>query len=218
MLADFARPPRVADLEQATPLAGARMRANPLSTLTDELSPKLIPDEPSASSAPDSDADYAELVAFHGIERERLVLLHPHSHQTAPAWPAERYADVADQLAADGWQIAIIGDTLDPDERTAAVLGLMQTAALFLAGAVAPRTLPRLISDARLLLSDDAAAPSPVAQARALGTPHIVLDEHPRDTASDVIIERARAELSDTQRAHPGRPFTLHMPAEHDAV
>lgn len=146
------------------------MRANPLSPLTDALSseltlaPSLIADAPSAAASPSgdalSDAQYDDLVAFHGIERERLVLIHPGSHKASPAWPAERYADVADQLAADGWQIAIIGDAPDP-ERTAGVLGTMQTAALFLVGAVAPRTLPRLIADAQLLLSDDAAAPRP---------------------------------------------------------
>jgi ADP-heptose:LPS heptosyltransferase len=201
------------------------MRANPFSQLADALSPELslapalIPDSPGGSPSDDalSDAEYDELVAFHGIERERLVLIHPGSHHAAPAWPADRYADVADQLAADGWQVAIIGDAPDP-ERTAGVLGAMQTAALFLAGAVGPRTLPRLIADAQLLLSDDAAAPSPVAVARALGTPHIVLKEHPRDTASDAITRRARAELSDMEHAHPGRPFTLHMPAAHDAL
>ncbi|WP_244816918.1 glycosyltransferase family 9 protein [Caballeronia sp. Lep1P3] len=203
------------------------MRANPLSPLTDALSseltlaPSLIADAPSAAASPSgdalSDAQYDDLVAFHGIERERLVLIHPGSHKASPAWPAERYADVADQLAADGWQIAIIGDAPDP-ERTAGVLGTMQTAALFLVGAVAPRTLPRLIADAQLLLSDDAAAPSPVAFARALGTPHVVLSEHPRDTSSATIARRARAELSDVENAHPGRPFTLHMPAVHDAL
>ncbi|MDR5739841.1 MULTISPECIES: glycosyltransferase family 9 protein [unclassified Caballeronia] len=203
------------------------MRANPFSKFADALSPDLslapalIPDSPSAPpSAPSddalTDAQYDELVAFHGIERERLVLIHPGSHHAAPAWAAEQYADVADQLAADGWQIAIIGDAPDP-ERTAGVLGAMQTAALFLAGAVAPRTLPRLIADAQLLLSDDAQAPSPVAVARALGTPHIVLNEHPRGTATDAIARRARAELSDVEHAHPGQPFTLHMPASHDA-
>ncbi|GAB5095280.1 glycosyltransferase family 9 protein [Caballeronia sp. HLA56] len=191
------------------------MRANPFSPLIDDLAPSLIADSPAAS--PLSDAQYDELVAFHGIERERLVLIHPGSHKTTPAWSAQQYADVADQLTADGWQIAIIGDAPDP-ERTAGVLGAMQTAALFLAGAVAPRTLPRLIADARLLLSDDAIAPSPAAAARALGTPHIVLDEHPRGTDSEAIIERARAELSDTRRAHPGTPFTLHMPVDHDAA
>jgi ADP-heptose:LPS heptosyltransferase len=190
------------------------MRAIPLSMLIENL----VPDMPSATASPEHEHDdYEALVAFHGIERERLVLIHPGSHQSTPAWPAERYADVADQLAADGWQIAIVGDAPEP-ERTAGVLGAMQTAALFLAGVVSPRTLPQLIADARLLLSDDAAAPSPVAKARALGTPHIVLAEHPRDTDSAAIIEQARAELSGTRDAHPGRPFTLHMPVEHDAV
>ncbi|MDR5856839.1 glycosyltransferase family 9 protein [Caballeronia sp. LZ062] len=199
------------------------MRAHPFSQLTDVLSPDLalIPDTPSAAprapSGDMSDAQYDELVAFHGIERERLVLIHPGSHHSTPAWAAEQYAHVADELAADGWQIAIVGDAPDP-ERTAGVLGAMQTAALFLAGAVGPRTLPRLIADAQLLLSDDAAAPSPVAVARALGTPHIVLAEQPDGVGSDAITRRARAELSDVENAHPGRPFTLHMPAVHDAL
>ncbi|SAK78384.1 glycosyl transferase family protein [Caballeronia hypogeia] len=201
------------------------MRASPLSSFSDDLATALVPDAPGAGSANDtpmpSDADYDELAAFHGIERERLVLIHPGSHRAAPAWPAERYAELADQLAAEGWQIAIIGDAPDP-ERTAGVLGAMQTAALFLAGAVAPRNLPRLIAHARLLVSDDAAASSPVATARALGTPHIVLDEHPRDTGSDIgsdaITARARAALSNTGDAHPGEPFTLHMPAAHESA
>ncbi|KDR24919.1 ADP-heptose--LPS heptosyltransferase [Caballeronia zhejiangensis] len=187
--------------------------------MSDDLTTTLVPDAPSAppAAARDGSDDYDTLAAFHGIERERLVLIHPGSHHAAPAWPAERYADVADQLAADGWQIAIVGDSPDP-ERTAGVLGAMQTAALFLAGAVAPATLPRLIANARLLLSDDAEASSPVAAARALGTPHIVLDEHPRDTGSDAIAAHARDALSHTGGAHPGEPFTLHMPAAHESA
>ena len=141
------------------------MRTHPLSPLAEELA--LMPDAPCAQygarRAELIDADYDELVAFHGIERERLVLIHPGSHGAAPAWPVERYAEVADQLAADGWQIAIVGDALEP-ERTGAVLGAMQTAALFLAGTMSPETLTRLIGDARLVLSDDAATPSPVAR------------------------------------------------------
>ncbi len=197
------------------------MRANPFSTLTDELtptlSPALVPESPGAApgatASPGPDADYDELVAFHGIERERLVLIHPGSHRSAPAWPAERYADVADQLTADGWQIAIVGDAPNP-ERTASVLGAMQTAALFLASAVAPHTLPRLIADARLLLSRRCR----VALARRQGARSARRISCSTNTRSEAIIDRARAELSDQGRAHRGRPFTLHMPAEHDAV
>ncbi|MDR5762033.1 glycosyltransferase family 9 protein [Caballeronia sp. LZ035] len=201
------------------------MRANPLSIMSDELIPSLMPDTPGAphiSSRADvaalpPDTEYDELAAFHGIEEKRLVLLHPGSHGAPPAWPAERYAALADQLAADGWQIAIVGDAPEP-VRTGGVLGAMQTAALFLTGAVAPRVLPRLIAHARLLVADDAAlaassAAAPVATARALGTPHIVLAEHPRDATSDTITAHARALLSDAGGAHPGAPFTLHMPA-----
>jgi ADP-heptose:LPS heptosyltransferase len=206
------------------------MRATPLSVLTDDFTPTLLPDTPGAphvtsradTAALPPDADYDELAAFHGIEQERLVLIHPGSHREPPAWPADRYADLADQLAADGWQIAIVGDASD-SARTAGVLGAMQTAALFLAGALAPRVLQRLIAHARLLVADDAApaAPSaaaPVAMARALGTPHIVLAEHPRDTASDAITARARAVLSHAGGAHPGDPFTLHMPATSESA
>jgi ADP-heptose:LPS heptosyltransferase len=187
------------------------MRSRSLNALSDNLA--LMPDAPAAprACAPSParpDADYDELVVFHGIERERLVLIHPGSHGATPAWPVERYAEVADQLGADGWQIAIVGDALEP-ERTGAVLGAMQTAALFLAGTMSPETLMRLIGDARLVLSDDAATPSPVAAARALGTPtrRVKPSQSKRAPRSRARTARTRATPS---RCTPRRCTTRH--------
>src|SRR6478735_7929292 len=43
-------PPRIrGNRTRHTPIAGARMRANPLSTLSDDLATALVPDEPGAT-------------------------------------------------------------------------------------------------------------------------------------------------------------------------
>ena len=197
------------------------MRSRPLSPLADELA--LMPDAPAAPHGvaldPERfDADYDELVAFHGIERERLVLIHPGSHGAAPAWPVERYAEVADQLAADGWQIAIVGDALEP-ERTGAVLGAMQTAALF------PR---RHDVAGNADAADRRRAPRPLRRRRrALAGGRGPRARHAAYRARRASRRRIAATPSRWTRAprwrawataHPGDPFTLHMPALHEAT
>jgi hypothetical protein len=86
------------------------------------------------------DANYAEFVAFHGIESQRLVLIGPHAHARHPVRTAEALAQVADVLSADGWQVAIVGDSPDAG-RMSAMLGAMQAGALYLAGTTKPETL-----------------------------------------------------------------------------
>src|SRR6201996_1173800 len=100
------------------------------------------------------ESDYASLSAFHGIEPHRLVLIDPHADARAPSGAAEKLAEVADVLAADGWQVAIVGDSCDA-ERTSQVLGAMQAGALYLAGAMTADTFASLIGDARLILSEN---------------------------------------------------------------
>lgn len=167
------------------------------------------------------DDDYAALVAFHGIEPERLVLVDPHadteSTTTSTSASAQRLADLSDLLASDGWQIAIIGDA-DESVRTGAVLGSMQTGALYLAGAMSARTLGFLIADARLVLSERAQASSVAREAQARETPLICIDSHSEAGDIETIAALAIEALHAQGTAHPGAPFTLHSPMLEDAA
>ncbi|MEK6346678.1 MAG: glycosyltransferase family 9 protein [Burkholderia sp.] len=94
------------------------------------------------------------LLASQGIEPERLVLIHPGAQLPSRRWPAERFAAVADQLAADGWQIAITGTAAEAP-LTAAMLGAMEAPALHLAGATSLGALAALVARARLVVCND---------------------------------------------------------------
>jgi ADP-heptose:LPS heptosyltransferase len=98
--------------------------------------------------------EYAALVAAHGVEPQRLVLIHPGAQLPSRRWPAERFASVADNLAADGWQIAITG-TAAETPLTALVLGAMTSPALHLAGATSLGGLAALAANARLVVCSD---------------------------------------------------------------
>jgi ADP-heptose:LPS heptosyltransferase len=131
----------------------------------------------------ESDGDeYASLAAAHGIEAHRLVLVHPGAQLPSRRWPAERFAEVADRLAADGWQIAITGTAAEAS-LTGAVLGAMTAPALHVAGATSLGGLAALVAHARLVVCNDTGI-SHIAAAMA--------------TASVVI-----ASGSDTQRWAP---------------
>ncbi|ALK30190.1 SDR family NAD(P)-dependent oxidoreductase [Burkholderia plantarii] len=96
----------------------------------------------------------AALVAAHGLEPERLVLIHPGARLPSRRWPAERFAAVADNLAADGWQIAITGTTADAPF-TGAVLGEMAAPALHLTGLTSLGGMAALVARARLVVCND---------------------------------------------------------------
>jgi ADP-heptose:LPS heptosyltransferase len=98
--------------------------------------------------------EYAALVAAHGVEAQRLVLIHPGAQLPSRRWPAERFAAVGDMLAADGWQIAITG-TAGEASLTGAVLGAMTSPALHFAGATSLGGLAALVGEARLVACND---------------------------------------------------------------
>jgi hypothetical protein len=160
--------------------------------------------------------DYAALLEFNGIEPERLVLVDPHNN-TSASTNGQLLADISDTLAADGWQIAIVGDASE-SESTGAVLGAMQAGALYLAGSMTLETQAALIGNARLVLSerDERSAVARIAHER--GTPLISIDCAGFDGAAETIAGAALAELHKSGAARPGLPFTLHTPMLKDAA
>ena len=115
--------------------------------------------------------EYAALEARHGIEPERLVLLHPGAQLPSRRWPPARFAEVADALSTQGWQIAITG-TSSETPITGAVLGTMTAPALHLAGATSLGGLAALVACARLVVCNDTGI-SHVAV--AMRTPSVVI-------------------------------------------
>ena len=115
-------------------------------------------DVPSAAlSFPLTEEDldgYAALAARHGLDPSRLVLVHPGAQLPSRRWPPERFAAVADELAADGWQIAVTG-TASEIELTAQVVGAMARPAQHLAGETSLGALAALVGQARLVVCND---------------------------------------------------------------
>ena len=99
-------------------------------------------------------AEYESLIARHGLHPERLVLVHPGAQLPSRRWPPERFAAVADELAADGWQIAVTG-TAGEVELTARVVGAMTQPARHLAGETSLGALAALVAHARLVVCND---------------------------------------------------------------
>ena len=119
--------------------------------------------------------------------------------------------------AADGWQIAIIGDASE-SESTGAVLGAMQSGALYLAGAMTSGTRAALIGNARLVLSERMAGSAVARIAHERGTPLISIDCAIFGGRAETIVGAALAELHTQGAARPGLPFTLHTPMLKDAA
>lgn len=103
---------------------------------------------------PHDRCEYAALETQHGIEPERLIVLHPGAQLPSRRWPPARFAQVGDRLSAHGWQIAITG-TANEAAITAAVLGAMAAPALHLTGSTTLGALAALVGHARLVVCND---------------------------------------------------------------
>lgn len=111
------------------------------------------------------------LLQTTGLVPARTVLVHPGARLPSRRWPAERYARVADGLAAQGWQIAVTG-TEDERPVTRQLLALMATPAVDLTGATRLGALAALVAQCRLVVSNDTGISHIAA---AVGTPSVVV-------------------------------------------
>lgn len=90
----------------------------------------------------------------HSLDPRRLVLVHPGARFPSRRWPAARFAELADRLAASGWQVAITGSA-DEAEVAASMRRAMRTAAVDLSGETDLGALAASIEDSRLLVCND---------------------------------------------------------------
>ena len=130
----------------------------------------LVPGERDAARA-------RELLAQHGLERQRFIHLHPGSRWLFKCWTAENYAALVDAIVADGWRVAVTGA---PDARerrlVEATLALLSERARAgvanLAGMLNLRELAALTREARAFVGVDSA---PMHIAAAMRTPVVAL-------------------------------------------
>lgn len=108
----------------------------------------------------------AELRALYGLRPGEYACVHPGARAPARRWPAERFAAIADRLAARGLRVVLTG-TEDERDLTAAVARAMHAGCVNLCGRTPLGVLGALLTGARLLVCNDTGV-SHVAQALRL--------------------------------------------------
>jgi ADP-heptose:LPS heptosyltransferase len=106
-----------------------------------------------------------------GIDPAETIFIHPGARLQSRRWPVERYAQVADRLANQGWRIAVTGSASER-HLTAAVAAAAGSAAVDLADRTSLGGLAALLAEAPLLICNDTGV-SHVAG--AVGTRSVVI-------------------------------------------
>jgi ADP-heptose:LPS heptosyltransferase len=110
--------------------------------------------------------DVPELGAAHSY-----VVVHPGARLPSRRWPAQRFAQVADALAAAGWRIVLSG-AADEKPLVAEVASAMRAEAIDASGRTSLGGLAAMIAGARMMVSNDTGVSHVAA---AVGTPSVVV-------------------------------------------
>ena len=104
---------------------------------------------------------------------ENFVVLHPGSARAEKFWLAERWAEIADHLQANGLRVVLTGGTSRMEQdHLARIQARVKRPLVDLSGKLGLLAVAALIQRARLLGTVDSA---PMHLASALGTPQVVL-------------------------------------------
>jgi ADP-heptose:LPS heptosyltransferase len=106
----------------------------------------------------------------YGLQRE-FICIHPGARKEERRWPVHCFAEVADGLAARGFQVVLTGSS-EEKHLTAAVVKQMKMPAIDLAGGTSLGGLAALISKARLVVNNDTGISHVTA---AVKTPSVIL-------------------------------------------
>lgn len=111
-------------------------------------------------------ADRREVGPFISDIKGPLVVIHPGAGDPRRRWPPEKFAHIADALAADGASIALNG-VAEEGDIVSAVISHMQSPVINLCGRLTLGGLAGLISQAAVVISNDS---GPLHLATAVGT------------------------------------------------
>jgi ADP-heptose:LPS heptosyltransferase len=180
--------------------------------LTDALG---LPRQGEHLDLPVDPADRERLRALwpHAFDAARpFVVVHPGSQLASRRWPVQRFAEVADALAARGLAIVVTG-TAGEAALTAALQALMQHDAVDLTGRTDLWMLGALLERASLLVSNDTGL-SHVAT--ALRTPSVIVSSG-ADVARWAPLDAARHRV--LWHDLPCRPCAhAHCPTQHECA
>ena len=116
-----------------------------------------------------TDADRIAARSFLYDSRQPLVVIHPGASDPRRRWPLEKFALVADDLAANGAQVIITG-SISERNLTAAVHGAMRHESLDAGGMFSLNGLAAVLSFSNLVVANDT---GPLHLARAVGAPTV---------------------------------------------
>ena len=173
----FATDGRSLLLTHRVPLTPNIRRRHQVEYYLDLLRPLGIPVDPVAPTLRttlEEDAAAVEYLRAFGVEPARVVIgLNPGSvYGSAKRWLPERYAHVADRLAAEHEACVLIFGGPGEESLGAAIAGMMKAPTIVLSGRTSVRQLMALIKRCRLFITNDT---GPMHIAQAFGVPLVAI-------------------------------------------